>query len=69
MVFGNKPKKPNSVKPGDKRKISLLNSDFKATTGIDNNRFKKLVTHTHVNWLHVMIEGYTMVSTQPGMPS
>ena len=46
MVFGNKPKKPNSIKPTDKRKISLLNSDFKATTGIDNNRFKKVATHT-----------------------
>ena len=46
MVFGNKPKKPNSVKPSDKRKISLLNSDFKATTGIDNIRFKKVATHT-----------------------
>ena len=46
MVFGNKPKKPNSTKPTDKRKLSLLNSDFKATTGIDNNRFKKVATHT-----------------------
>ena len=46
MVFGNKPKKPNSMKPTDKRKISLLNSDFKAATGVDNNRFKKVATHT-----------------------
>ena len=46
MVFGNKPKKPNSIKPSDKRKISLLNADFKVITGIDNNRFKKVVTHT-----------------------
>ena len=46
MVFGNKPKKPNSLKPSDKRKISLLNADFKVTTGIDNNRFKKVATHT-----------------------
>ena len=46
MVFGNKPKKPNSTKPSDKRKISLLNSDFKVATGIDNNRFKKVATHT-----------------------
>ena len=28
MVFGSKPKKPNSLKPGDKRRISLLHSDF-----------------------------------------
>ena len=46
MVFGNKPKKPNSTKPTDKRKISLLNSDFKVITGVDNNRFKKVATHT-----------------------
>ena len=25
MVFGAKPKKPHSLKPGDKRRISLLN--------------------------------------------
>ena len=46
MVFGCKPKKPKSTKPGDKRKISLLNSDFKTVTGITNNRFKKVATHT-----------------------
>ena len=46
MVFGNKPKKPNSTKPTDKRKISLLNSYFKVITGVDNNRFKKVATHT-----------------------
>ena len=46
MVFGCKPKKPKSTKPGDKRKISLLNSDFKITTGITNERLKKVSTHT-----------------------
>ena len=46
MVFGNKPKKPNSTKPSDKRKISLLNSDFKIITGVCNNRFKKVATRT-----------------------
>ena len=29
MVFGSKPKKIRSLKTGDKRLISLLNSDFK----------------------------------------
>ena len=29
MVFGTKPKKKNSLKAADKRKISLLNSDLK----------------------------------------
>ena len=46
MVFGSKPKKPNSIKPSDKRKISLLNSDFKIITGIEARRFKKVTTHT-----------------------
>ena len=35
MVFGSKPKKPNSLKPGDKRKISLLKADFKVATGLE----------------------------------
>ena len=46
MVFGCKPKKPRSTKPGDKRKISLLNSDFKITTGITNDRLTEVATHT-----------------------
>ena len=46
MVFGCKPKKPKSKKPGDKRKLSLLNSDFKSVTGITNNRLKQVATHT-----------------------
>ena len=29
MVFGTKPKKAKSLKPSDKRKISLLNADLK----------------------------------------
>ena len=37
MVFGSKPKKPNSLKPGDKRKISLLNADFKVATRLDED--------------------------------
>ena len=46
MVFGSKPKKPNSIIPSDKRRISLLNADFKTLTGIDANRLKKVATHT-----------------------
>ena len=46
MVFGCKPKKPKSTKPSDKRKISLLNSDFKVITGIINMRFTAVATHT-----------------------
>jgi hypothetical protein len=46
MVFGNKPKKMASIKAEDKRRISLLNSDFKLATGVDAKRFKKTFTHT-----------------------
>ena len=46
MVFGSKPKKPKSLKPSDKRKISLLNSDFKIATGLEAKRFKKVTSHT-----------------------
>ena len=46
MVFGSKPKKLSSLKPSDKRRISLLNSDFKIVTGLEAARFKKTFTHT-----------------------
>ena len=46
MVFACKPKKPKSVKPSDKRKILLLNSDFKIITGVINERFRAVATHT-----------------------
>ena len=46
MVFGAKPKKPTSIKPQDKRKISLLNADFKVATGLETKNFKKVTTHT-----------------------
>ena len=46
MVFGSKPKKPNSLLPKDKRRISLLNSDFKVATGLEARKFKKTATHS-----------------------
>ena len=46
MVFGSKPKKLQSIKPSDKRRISLLNSDFKILTGLEAARLKKVATHT-----------------------
>ena len=46
MVFGAKPKKPNSLKPQDKRRISLLNSDFKIASGLEAKKLKKTLTHT-----------------------
>ena len=44
MVFGAKPKKPLSLKPGDKRRISLLNCDFKLSEGVENQKFSKIIT-------------------------
>ena len=46
MLFTNKPGKSQSLKPRDKRRISLLNSDFKVFTGMELNRYNKVVTHT-----------------------
>jgi hypothetical protein len=46
MVFGSKPKKPSSILPSDKRKISLLNADFKVATGLESDLLKESATHT-----------------------
>ena len=46
MVFGSKPKKLKSILPRDKRKISLLNADFKVATGLEADMFKEAATHT-----------------------
>ena len=46
MIFSAKPGKTTSLKPSDKRQISLLNTDFKIITGIEHLRYKKLLTHT-----------------------
>ena len=46
MVFAHKPGKSNSKELKDKRKISLLNSDFKILTSLENKRFTKIVSHT-----------------------
>ena len=45
-MFGKKPGKAKSLLPGDLRRISLLNSDFKLITSIEARRFKKTMTHT-----------------------
>ena len=42
MVFGPKPKKLNSIKPKDKRRISLLNCDFKLIEGVEARRIRKI---------------------------
>ena len=46
MVFGSKPKKAASNKPSDKRRISLLNCDFKTISGIESAPFKETATIT-----------------------
>ena len=46
MVFGSKPKKAASKKPEDKRRISLLNCDFKTISGVVSARFKETATRT-----------------------
>jgi hypothetical protein len=46
VVFGFKRKKANSNKPGDKRRISLLNFDFKIISGLESARLKKTATTT-----------------------
>ena len=46
MIFTNKPKKQNCMKPSSKRRISLLNCDFKAVTGIEMMRYKRTLDHT-----------------------
>ena len=42
MHFGTKPKKPKSIQPKDKRRLSLLNCDFKLVEGLDARRFRKI---------------------------
>ena len=46
MVFETKPKKFNSIHPGDRGRISLLNADFKVVTGVEARRFGKTATHS-----------------------
>ena len=46
MIFANKPNKAGSIKLKDKRKISLLNTDFKLLTGIENRRHHKILDIT-----------------------
>ena len=46
MIFGTKPKKKLSLKPSDKRKISLLNVDFKIMSGVEAARLRSTMTRT-----------------------
>ena len=46
MVFSAKPNKAQSILPKDKRRLSLLNSDFKVITGLVLNRYNRVLSHT-----------------------
>ena len=46
MVFSPKPNKGQSINPRDKRRLSMLNSDFKVITGVILKRYNKVLTHT-----------------------
>ena len=46
MLYTDKPHKSRSINPKDKRRLSLLNSDFKVLTGIEVGRYRKVLTHT-----------------------
>ena len=47
MVFGNKPgKKARSLLIADRRKLSLLNADFKLMTGIEASRIQRTMSRT-----------------------
>ena len=42
MIFSTKPKKPHSIKPEDKRRLSILNNDFKLYEGLISRIFRKI---------------------------
>ena len=46
MLFCHKLKKAKSWKPSDKRHVSLINSDMKILTGIEEARFQSMADHT-----------------------
>ena len=62
MVFGNKPgKKAKSLLISDRRKLSLLNADFKLMTGIEAARIRKTMSRT-VSPLQLVTGGEKRIS-------
>ena len=62
MVFGNKPgKKAKSLLISDRRKLSLLNVDFKLMTGIEAARIRKTMSRT-VSPLQLVTGGEKRIS-------
>ena len=46
MLCSTKPGKAKSLKVKDKRRLSLLNADFKVMTGLEVGRFRQVLDHT-----------------------
>ena len=46
MIYCEKPGKSKSLKPKDKRRLSLLNSDFKAITGLEVGNYIQVLGYT-----------------------
>ena len=71
MVFGTKLEKASSLKSQDKRRISLLNSDFKMLEDLDAGRFRKVSPNVYLlsSMLEVLIEEFNMVFPELGMQS
>ena len=46
MLYSDKPGKSKSLKPQDKSRLSLLNSDFKVLSGLELGRYNWVLTHT-----------------------
>ena len=42
MIFSTKPKKIGSIKPSDKRRLCIVNNDFKLYEGLLSRRFRKI---------------------------
>ena len=62
MVFGNKPgKRAKSLLILDRKKLSLLNEDFKIMTGIEAARIKKTMSRT-ISPLQLVSGGKKLVS-------
>ena len=66
MLFTTKTGKACSLKPGDKRRLSMLNSDFKIITGLDATK-SSAIPCVLSNWQQEMIEEFLLEFALPGM--
>ena len=66
MVFGNKPrKKAKSLKISDRRKLCVLNVDFKVMTGIEEAQIKKTMDRKSSH-LQLVLGGSNRISHSMG---